>query len=182
MVMKPFLAFGKLSKRTPFLVVVDIGYSSKKKSCGVAWTGCAGPKNYRFGEAIEVVGKQLSDKDEIVLVIEAPLSTFHNENGNPNIRGDFEKGRGWYWGPGAPCTIAAHRFLNELAQNIEKRRPVLLAEAFLSNKPHRTEHSVDAALILQHFWSTKPQSLAEGLEPVLDEIDGIPEVRVFQNQ
>ena len=179
MVKKPFLAIGELSKRVP-LVVLDIGYSSRNKSCGVAWTGGAGPKNFRFGEAIEVVAKQLSDNDAAAFVIEAPLSTYHNESGNPEIRGEFEKGRGWYWGPGALCTIAAQRFLERLAPKLRRGRRVLLAEAFLSNKPQRTDHRADAALILRRFRSIKPCSVRGGLEPLLSIIEGVPEVRVFR--
>lgn len=38
---------------------------------------------------------------KLVLVLEAVLSIYYDEHGNPDIRGDFEKGRGWYWGPKA---------------------------------------------------------------------------------
>ena len=181
MVKQPFLALENLTRELP-LVAMDIGYSPVRKSCGVTWTGCAGAKSFLFGEAIEAVAEQLSDNDEAVLVIEAPLSTYHNESGNPEIRGDFEKGRGWYWGPGALCTIAAQRFLEILAPKLRRGRQVMLAEAFLSNKSNKTDHRVDATRILQDFWSRDPCPLNPGLEPLLDIIDGVPEVRVFQHQ
>jgi len=162
------------------LVIVDIGYSAKKKSCGLAWTGQRDSIQVLFGEAIEKVARQMAVLRESVLVIEAPLSTLHDRLGNPGIRGEFEKGRGWYCGPGAVTHLAARRFLEELARKLRADKQVLLAEAFLSNKSRRTSHSVDATTILRRFWGTKPKALYEGVEPVLGLVSGVPEVRVFR--
>jgi len=162
------------------LVVVDLGYSAKAKSCGLAWTGGKSPIQVRFGEAIALAAEQLGTLREPVLVLEAVLSTFHNRVGNPEIRGDFEKGRGWYWGPGAVSLVSACRFLQQLAAKLTGSKRVLLAEAFLSNKPRRTGHSEDAATILDDFWSRESEALRHGVEPVLDLIEGVPPVRVFK--
>jgi len=161
------------------LVVVDLGYAAKAKSCGLAWTGGGDPVQARFGEAIERVAEQLAVLGESVLVLEAALSTFHNSSGNPDLRGDFERGRCWYYGPGAVSVLAARRFLEQLAGKLGNGRKVFLAEAFLSNKPRRTGHGVDAAAILERFWNTKPEALHKGVEPLLSLIQEVPPVRDF---
>ena len=163
------------------LVVVDIGYSHRKGSCGLAWTEQHTPAQVRFGQAIEGVAKQITVFKKCVLVLEAPLSTFHNQLGNPEIRGEFEKGRGWYWGPGAVALLAAGRFLEQLASKLGRSQRVFLAEAFLSNKSQRTMHVADAVSILDRFWDTKPEAMKSGVEPILDVIKGVPQVRVFDS-
>jgi hypothetical protein len=117
--------------------------------------------------------------EEPVLVIEAPLSTFHCKNGNPDLRGEFEKGRGWYWGPGAVALIAAMRFLRMLSEKLPVDRSVLLAEAFLSNKPSKTKHIDDASMIVNKFWLAKSERLRKGVEPAIDLVSGVPCIRVF---
>ena len=180
MLQQPFTAFEREPANLP-LIVVDIGYSSKSKSCGLAWTD--GPQQgteLEFGQAVEEVGELLGYLMNPVLVLEAPLSTFHGPNGNPDYRGPFEKGRGWYWGAGAVCLIAAQRLLHQLKTVRSLDSPVWLAEAFLSNKMRRTEHREDAAAILVQFWDTSPQKLRDGLEPASNLIRGIPSIRVFE--
>ena len=177
--MRPFVALDSGQHSSP-LLVVDIGYSAKAKSCGLAWTGVRAGIQVTFGQAIQVVAEQLARFDEPVLVLEAVLSTFHNSNGNPEIRGAFERGTGWYWGPGAVSLVAARRFLEELAQKFPPQRQLLLAEAFLSNKPRRTGHIADAVAILEGFWSTQPEELRDGVEPTCSLIQGVPPIRVFE--
>jgi hypothetical protein len=163
------------------LIAVDLGYSSRKKSCGLAWTGKSSGINLEFGRAVDEICKQLSLLTNPVLVLEAALSTFHLPNGNPGIRGPFEEGRGWYWGSGAVSLIAAQRLLRQLAECPGLDSPILIAEAFLSNKPQRTGHGKDAMVILRRFWSTQPTSdLRDGLEPASDLIQGVPPIRVFK--
>lgn len=173
-----YVAFHKSRKRLP-IVAVDIGYSSNARSCGIAWTGHKQPICLHFGKAIEKVAELCEKFEQPLLVIEAALSTFHRENGNPDIRGEFEKGRGWYWGPGAVSMIAASRFLLKLAELLPSNSRVLLGEAFLSNKPERTKHQADAAQIVAEFWQCPPQPLERGAEPLTHLISGVPSVRVF---
>ncbi len=173
-----FLALDGPRQPSP-LIVLDIGYSERAKSCGLAWTGQQDSVQLRFGEAVEEVARLVAVLGEPVLVLEAPLSTFHNSLGNPAIRGEFETGRGWYWGPGAVALIAARRFLEELDRKLASGRQVLLAEAFLSNKRQRSRHSADASAILDRFWRTKAVVMNEGVEPMLSLIKGIPQVRIF---
>ncbi|MFT6058839.1 MAG: hypothetical protein ACJAS5_000262, partial [Lentimonas sp.] len=42
------------------LLAVDLGYSARSKSCGVAWSGGAVVQSLEFGECIEAVAQQLS--------------------------------------------------------------------------------------------------------------------------
>lgn len=161
------------------IVAVDIGYSSSARSCGVAWSGQGYASNFKFGDAFRKVADLCNELERPVLVLEAVLSTFHRPDGNPDLRGEFEKGRGWYWGPGAVSAIAASRFLKMLAELLPERRTILLAEAFLSNKPNRTRHADDAAQIVTEFWDCKPEEIEKEAEPISPLITGIPSVRVF---
>jgi hypothetical protein len=175
---KPFVAFQSSRRRLP-IIAVDIGYSAKVPSCGIAWTGRERPICLQFGKAIGRVAELCVTFEQPVLVIEAALSTFHRQSGNPDIRGRFEVGRGWYWGPGAVSTIAAARFLRELARLLPIGKRILLGEAFLSNKSDRTRHEADAAQIAKDFWRCRSEMLEDGAEPLTDLISGVPSVRVF---
>ena len=179
MVQQWFEAFEREPADRP-LIAVDIGYSSKRKTCGLAWSDKPLGENFEFGQAVKKIRELLGQLNNPVLVIEAALSTFHRCNGNPCYRGDFEKGRGWYWGSGAVSLIAAQRLLRQLTMDPGLESPVLLAEAFLSNKAQRTGHKSDAEAILRQFWGTPPAALCDGLEPASDLIRGVPSIRVFQ--
>jgi hypothetical protein len=175
---KPFCAFHDAASRHT-TIAVDIGYSSKSKSCGLAWDGQKEARCLRFGDCIREVAELCLRFEEPLLVVEAPLSIFHRMDGNPGIRGEFEKGRGWYWGPGAVALVAAMRLLRMLGKQLPADKPVLLAEAFLSNKPNRTSHIDDASRIVDEFWLRNNEPLWEGVEPASDLISEIPCVRVF---
>ena len=146
----------------------------------MACTGQEPPVRACFGEAIELAGNRIANFGECVLVIEAPLSTLHNNLGNPTQRGAFEEGREWYRGAGAVTLLAARRFLEMVASKLEANERVFLAEAYLSNKGERTAHTADAATILREFWETEPEALKEGVEPILGMIKGVPQVRIFR--
>jgi hypothetical protein len=88
---KPFVAFQSSRRRLP-IIAVDIGYSAKVPSCGIAWTGRERPVCLQFGKAIGRVAELCVTFEQPVLVIEAALSTFHRQSGNPDIRGRFEVG------------------------------------------------------------------------------------------
>lgn len=169
--------FGLDGGRRRRIVAVDLGYSEKARSCGLAWTGCKSPCHRKFGEAISSVAELLNRNRGAVLVLEAALSTLHDRSGNPCLRGEFERARGWYWGPGACSTLAAQRFLSELAKQLQE--PIHLAEAFLSNKEGRTRHTDDAHTIVRRFWDIGPVRLKVGVAPLLPIVRGIPSVRVF---
>jgi hypothetical protein len=163
------------------LLVIDIGYSSTRHTCGVAWSGQSEAEECTFGEAIEksadVLG--LQGNGRTVLVLEAVLSMRHDSKGNPGIRGAFERGRGWYYGAGAVTLIAAQRFLSELAMRLPEPQTVVLAEAFLTHKRTPGSHAADASKILAEFWSREPVELDRGVEPISPLIHGVPPVRSF---
>lgn len=162
------------------VLAVDLGYSEKQASCGLAWTGGGPGEERQFGEAIEGSVRLLAAFDwRAVLVLEAVLSTRHLENGNPTPRGDFERGRAWYHGPGVATYAAAIRFVNELAPRIPAGVVVPLAEAFLSYKTGRTAHRDDARRIRDGFWATPAQTPHPDSEPIAAFIRGVPTVRKF---
>jgi len=164
------------------LVVIDLGYSKDKRSCGIVATTPDIRREVNFGEVIELTTELLTSGIPSLLVLEAVLSTFHKPDGNPDIRGDFEKGRGWYYGPGVATLVAATRFLNQLRKRVTADQEVLLAEAFLSFKKTKTTHLSDALNIHKSFWMTEPVMLKDSTEPAVDFINGIPSVRVFKDQ
>lgn len=178
--MKPFSALtGRVITTTP-LVAVDLGYSAQRRSCGLAWTGGDEALELQFGDAIHRVAKLLGFFDgQAVLVVEAVLSTFHQDNGNPAVRGDFETGRGWYYGAGVLSFAAGIRFLQCLAELRPSGGAIALAEAFLSSKDTPTGHAEDAANIRDKFWEIRPADLHRGVEPASALIEGVPPVRVF---
>ena len=161
-------------------LAIDLGYSHDAASCGIMHAGIKEPATLQFGATIKEVARLVEQIGTCVLILEAVLSTYHDENGNPDIRGDFEKGRGWYYGPGVATYAAASRFLRILRQKCSSNAIIYLAEAFLSFKKNRSPHSDDAMIIFDSFWDTQPESLKDGTEPILDIIEGIPSVRVFK--
>ena len=135
------------NERKPDLVVVDIGFSETRRSCGFQ-----GPENgaaaerLAFGEMLERVAASLEQHPKAILVIEAPLSGRYDAKGNPSPRQPFErepkpakpssrkrstaganqgskkkakarKTRGWYHGAGAAVALGAQRLLAYLAKD-----------------------------------------------------------------
>ena len=162
------------------LLAVDLGYSARSKSCGVAWAGGAVVQSLEFGECIERVAQQLSRVGRHTLILEAVLSSYHTSQGNPTIRGEFEKGRGWYHGPGVTTFAAALRFVRELNRALPNDlRPIPLVEGFLSYKPVRTAHSEDALRLLVEFDQAECFEALSGSEPICDLLDGVPQIRRY---
>ena len=164
------------------LIALDLGYSRDKATCGIMYDGLYQPIELTFGNAIRSVTDWIDRNGSCILVIEAVLSTFHDAVGNPDIRGDFEKGRGWYYGPGVATFAAAIRFLGVLHKQIAGNVSVYVAEAFLSFKKARSNHSKNAMVIYNRFWDTDPEEIKDGTEPILEYISGVPSVRVFSEK
>ena len=133
------------------VLAVDLGYSSKRRSCGIALSNDSRAACCTFGDALIEVARILTKAPRTILVLEGVLSTSHYHNGNPRDRGVFEKGRSWYYGPGAVTFLAAARFLAELHKLLPGSPVVKLAEAFLSNKQQRSGHQTDASLTANKF-------------------------------
>ena len=74
------------------LLGIDLGYSAKTKSCGLARSGSQDLHALGFGECIDYTAFLIGEHGPHVLILEAVLSTYHRSDGNPDIRGDFEKG------------------------------------------------------------------------------------------
>ena len=164
------------------LICIDLGYSNYAASCGIIHSGIKEPATLKFGDTIKEVTRLVEQIGSCVLILEAVLSTYNDEFGNPDIRGVFEKGRGWYHGPGVATYAAAARFLRILRKNCSSNATVYIAEAFLSFKKKRSRHSDDARIIFNSFWDTPTESLKDGTEPILDFILGVPSVRVFKTK
>jgi hypothetical protein len=77
------------------LIVVALGYSAHAKSCGLYWTKAQSAEKHQFGNAVRRTAQLVSEREKPILVLEGVLSTYHAPTGNPDVRGDFERGRGW---------------------------------------------------------------------------------------
>lgn len=161
------------------LLGIDLGYSAKTKSCGVARSGSDVVHALCFGECIDHVVRLIREHGVHVLILEAVLSTYHNSEGNPEIRGEFEKGRGWYHGPGVTTFAAAIRFLDQLDQRLSPGVTLPLVEGFLSYKPTRTTHEDDARRLIDEFAVAERFPPRESSQPICKTLDGVPEIRRY---
>jgi hypothetical protein len=173
------------------VICIDLGFAQSNPSCGVIILEENKPRKAEvmtFAEAVQEVAKVLGKVSKAVLVLEAPLSAKFGEHGNPTRRGDFEISnvwrktkngrkkrkatRYWYSGPGAATLLAAFFFLRRLVDALAQKSKVIeihLVEAFLTFKPSRTAHAVDARKILAAYRQqlvAKPP-LAKGNESLL---------------
>lgn len=161
-------------------IAIDLGYSAKQKSCGLATSHDADTHSLTFGDCIGFVDTLIHNRGNHTLIIEAVLSTYHTSDGNPAIRGAFEKGRGWYHGPGVTTFAAALRLLHELDRRLpDELRPIPLVEGFLSYKPARTTHVDDARRMLLEFDRAEVFEPETGSEPICLLVDGVPEIRRY---
>jgi len=176
---QPFHALAEARVDQP-VIAVDMGYSAKQRSCGLAWSGGDRPESHTFGEAIEGAAALARRVERPVIALEAVLSTYHDPaTGNPAIRGAFERGRGWYHGPGVASFAAAQRFLAKLAERLPADMTVDLAEAILSFKRTPTRHDADAQRIVNEFASAPIAHPTAGGEPASPLIAGTPAVWIF---
>jgi hypothetical protein len=124
---------------------VDVGFSSKRKSCGVLGDDDAAPEVLTFAEALarliataaSVEAANTPNKANLNLLIEAPLSAAFNERRNPTGR-TFEQAEGHhrYWYEGGGCLVmTAAMYIIRALHDSKPRRKVRLFEGFLSFKP-----------------------------------------------
>ena len=161
------------------LLAVDLGYSHRQKSCGIAHDHLAQPFACEFGQAIEYCVGLLKHSGPHLLILEAVLSTYHNDAHNPEIRGAFEKGRGWYHGPGVTTFAAALRFLRELDRRLPRGLQLPIVEGFLSYKPQRSAHQIDAQRLVDEFEEAERFQPRQGSERILASMEVVPEVRRY---
>lgn len=163
------------------LLAIDLGYSNQSRSCGIASSSTNHPpRQTDFGSAIQTTCEIISTHGPHTLILEAVLSTYHNPAGNPEIRGSFEKGRGWYHGPGVTTFAAALRFLKEINRQLpDTIHAIPLVEGFLSYKKTKSSHASDAARLLDEFHTAERFQPAPASEPICLLIDVPPEIRRY---
>ncbi len=154
--------------RKSTVVSVDLGFSVKSKSTGVAWRTAKGkqpaPSKLTFEKAIKRVAQLFDSEAAAVLILEAPLSAQFNADGNPAARLPFEQiydvqkkknvNRFWYIGPGASTLIAAMFFLRRLTSMLasnDGNQRVFLYEGLHTFKDGPTDHAQDAVELLEAF-------------------------------
>ena len=160
-------------------LAIDLGYSNMLKSCGIAHCGLKQAFACEFGTAIDYSAQLIQTHGPHLIILEAVLSTYHNAAGNPEIRGQFEKGRGWYHGPGVTTFAAALRFIDELDRRLPAGQQLPLVEGFLSYKTHRTQHQQDAQRLVDEFAQAERFTAASGSQPIHPQILGIPAIRRY---
>lgn len=176
-----FDALGREASDLP-VIAVDLGYSAKSKTCGIASSVDDRGANCTFGDCIKRTADAIRTfgSGSAVVVLEAVLSTRHDAaTGNPILRAEFERGRGWYCQSGVVTFASALRFLHQLRLTLPRGMRVCVAEAFLSNKAGPTSHATDASQIVQRFWSIKPVELSVDVEPASPQVRNVPPIRVF---
>lgn len=184
----PFVAYEPQPDAPPSLIVVDLGFSTRKASCGLRSPGDAPARNRSFGPMAKDVRRLLLDHPDAVLVLEAPLSGCFETNGNPRRRGTFEDAdeengaKGWYHGAASTVALAAQRLLTRLAEDPKlQRREIRLAEAFLTRAVNLDHHAAVAQAIYDHFHAVEPLWI-EGGVPLHPAVPVAPGVWVFNNE
>ena len=161
------------------LIVLDLGFSEKKPSVGIASANVPGlvvQEPLSFGEAIICINEAFSmlagsSVASCVLAIEAPLSIALTEAGAPCHR-NFELQRhftvgprspkGWFYQAGANLTLGSTVLLRAL--KVPQNLRVFLCEAFYCSHEPGEVHAADekvAAELLEHLRSSPGVSLKE---------------------
>lgn len=141
-----------LALRKRPLVAVDLGFSGKKRTTGMAWAlpSESDAKKHQFGETVKAVAEKSRLLAEITLILEAPLSAAFDDLGNPRPRGDFEReprARWWSVGPGAATALSALFFLRQLHCELETANVTIhLVEGFVSGVDSGDHATVAIAL------------------------------------
>jgi len=115
-------------------IFLDIGFSSKKKSCGLLVRNEDRPRCVTFASAKSEIEREVNKGNPLNLVIEAPLSVCFDSLGNPTGRQIEKKGgrtRYWYMGAGSAMMVASMYLLRELSK---RETSIRLFEGFVSYK------------------------------------------------
>lgn len=163
------------------ILAIDLGYSAKAKSCGMAWSGADSPIEVTFGDCIQKSVELINQLGDPVLVLEAVLSRYHSPDGNPALRGSFEKGRGWYHGPGVTTLAAALEFLEQVDSRLPNDVRLPLFEGLLSFKKTKTAHSSDAQYMIEQFLTVTTVTPPSGSRPLLACMDGAPQIKLYSS-
>ena len=177
-----------IGKDSGHWLFVDIGFSARKRSCGVV-KGAGRPQQCTFGELVKlVVGEANTAADQpLHLLLEAPLSAAFNRDGNPTGR-SVEKSkdgltRYWYMGSGALTLIASGYLLRELIK-CGVQRDVKLFEGFLSFKPSgaKSSHASDAKKLQKVVWNPTPRSIVPPCKLTVKDDDILKSAHEFTGQ
>lgn len=136
---------------------VDVGFSSKKKSCGVLKNEEC-PMKKTFGNLVKLIIKEAQiPRQPLSLLLEAPLSVAFSNDGNPTYRStDREPGkkpRDWWYNAGASMLLATGHLLRRV-KDCGVRREVRLFEGFVSFKSagSRSDHEADVLRLRCAAW------------------------------
>ena len=166
-----------INKNSGQWLIVDIGFSSTKRSCGV-WNDGGKPSVVRFDRLVELATREVQKANArpLNLLLEAPLSVAFNQDGNPTRRlcdSQGNKYRDWYVNAGATTLIAASYLLRAL-DGCQGERDVRLFEGFVSfksskdrpgNKGERiAAHKKDVLKLKYAVWSGKNSKIFESEE------------------
>ncbi|MGD0520652.1 MAG: hypothetical protein ABSA48_05290 [Terracidiphilus sp.] len=161
-------------------IILDIGFSSKKKTCGFAFDD-ESPRSLRYGEARSAIVDRVRGQNGLInLVIEAPLSVCFDTNGNPKgrkIEKKNSKTRYWYTGLGCLVMTAALYLIRDIHEttkdfpNIEVR----LFEGFVSFKEGANDDKKDVHALRERIKHAQqdPNSICDFDELKLFESDEI---------
>ena len=143
---------------------VDVGFSSKKKSCGVL-KNSGYPCTMKFGSLLDFVVKEVQTPDQppLNLLLEAPLSVTFDKHGNPARRSTDKEGdkyRDW-WVNAAPAMIVATGHLLRRVKCSDIQREVRLFEGFASFKSSRSKssHKEDVVRLRCAAWGDPKRNL-----------------------
>jgi len=130
--------------------ILDIGFASKKKSCGLLLPNMDKPDYFTYAAVRDCLVRSVREfKKPINLVIEAPLSVAFSSEGNPTgrkIEKPEDETRYWYVGPGCSTMVAALYLVRDIAAT-RAATQIRLFEAFVTFKPRSSDHCADVEAI-----------------------------------
>ena len=111
-------------------IIIDMGFANRTNSCGVA-IGSAKARRFWFGDLVKKVIEEAQKKkrEELNLLLEAPLSMAFDHKENPVKRSFEDLDHAWYRNSGAAMMLAAIRLIDRLDSS-DRKREVRLFEAY----------------------------------------------------
>ena len=154
---------GQINQESGDWLFVDMGFSSKRRTCGVLKHD-GNPCTMTFGSLVNYVIEEAQTPGRpLNLLVEAPLSATFNENGNPTGRFVDEqdgKSRYWYTQPATSMMVATSRLLDQVIRR-GIRREIRLFEGFASFKPSggKSNHKEDVLRLRCAAWRPMHNSI-----------------------
>jgi hypothetical protein len=145
-------------------LAIDLGFATQARSCGLSTID----RGVTFERAVTEAANWIQHEEraeEVVLILEAPLSGAFNPLGNPMARGIFEthhqeghrSDRRWHIGAGGSMALAALFFLRRLLEStIDTNRTVHLVEGFTSRYGDPVPDDAEVARMLFAAWRPNP--------------------------